>query len=66
MDEEEIQNQLLVLVQLFNKKIEIPKQVDKPDTSIKEMLNYLRVGIKYLWMDLEATRREVEFLKKQK
>lgn len=43
---------------LYHKKLK--KSVD----SLQESLDYLRVSIKYLLFDLEATKRENDYLKK--
>ena len=43
---------------LYHKKLK--KSVD----SLQESLDYLRVSIKYLLFDLEATKRENSYLKK--
>lgn len=40
------------------------KKLRKSVTNLQESLDYLRVSIKYLLFDLEATRRENTYLKK--
>jgi len=40
------------------------KQIEKSINSLQESLDYLRVCIKYQVFDLEATRREKEYLRK--
>ena len=40
------------------------KKLEKSINSLQESLDYLRVCIKYQVFDLEATRRENEYLKK--
>jgi hypothetical protein len=40
------------------------EQLKKSVNSLQEALDYLRVCIKYQLFDLEATRRENEYLKK--
>lgn len=40
------------------------QQLKKSITSIQESLDYLRICIKYQVFDLEATRRENEYLRK--
>lgn len=40
------------------------KQLQKSINTLQELLDYLRVCIKYQAFDLEATRRENEYLKK--
>lgn len=37
----------------------------KPQQSIDASIEYLRVSIKYLLFDLEATRRELDYLRKK-
>lgn len=39
-------------------------QIKKNVGALQESLDYLRVGIKYLLFDLEATRRENSYLRK--
>ena len=40
------------------------KQLRKTVTDLQESLDYLRLSIKYLMFDLEATRRENQYLRK--
>ena len=40
------------------------KQLKKGVSSLQESMDYLRVSIKYVLFDLEATRRENDYLKK--
>ena len=40
------------------------KQLKKSTNALQESLDYLRVSIKYILFDLEATRRENTYLKK--
>lgn len=40
------------------------KQLQKSISTLQELLDYLRVCIKYQAFDLEATRRENEYLKR--
>ena len=40
------------------------KQLRKTVTDLQESLDYLRLSIKYLMFDLEATRRENTYLRK--
>ena len=40
------------------------KQLRKSVSSLQESLDYLRVSVKYLLFDLEATRRENTYLRK--
>ncbi len=40
------------------------KHLKKSTDALQESLDYLRVSIKYLLFDLEATRRENSYLKK--
>jgi len=39
-------------------------QIKKNVSALQESLDYLRLGIKYLLFDLEATRRENSYLRK--
>ena len=79
MDEAKFENKLNELVKEFGantnpqtqKLAEIAKeakdshnQLKKSITNLQEVLDYLRVCIKYQAFDLEATRRENEYLKK--
>ena len=49
---------------LAKKTHETQKQLKKNIHNLQESLDYLRVSIKYLLFDLEATRRENTYLKK--
>ena len=40
------------------------KKLKKSISSLQESLDYLRVSIKYMLFDLEATRRENNYLRK--
>ena len=40
------------------------KQLEKSISTLQELVDYLRVCIKYQAFDLEATRRENEYLRK--
>jgi hypothetical protein len=40
------------------------KKIEKNIDNLQESLDYLRVCIKYQFFDLEATRRENDYLKK--
>ena len=40
------------------------KHLKKSSNALQESLDYLRVSIKYMLFDLEATRRENSYLKK--
>jgi chromosome segregation ATPase len=40
------------------------EQIKKSVTSLQESIDFLRLGIKYLLFDLEATRRENGYLRK--
>lgn len=79
MDEAQFENKLNELVKEFGgaadsryKKLmmfeEQPgkggKRLEKDVDSLQESLDYLRICIKYQLFDLEATRRENEYLKK--
>lgn len=55
------QKKLLLLTQ---KNQETHKQIKKSAHNLQEALDYLRVSIKYIMFDLEATRRENTYLKK--
>jgi len=52
------------LSKLDKKKQVIRKKLEKSLITLQESLNYLRVCIKYQTFDLEATRRENEYLRK--
>lgn len=52
------------LILLAKKTRETQKQLKKNVHNLQESLDYLRVSIKYLLFDLEATRRENTYLKK--
>ncbi len=52
------------LILLAKKTQETQKQLKKSVHNLQESLDYLRVSIKYLLFDLEATRRENAYLKK--
>ncbi len=68
---QEVKNQLEKLTKEFQKlpktKTRKPKKpnTDQELSSIQETIDYLRVCIKYNIFDLEATRREIEWLKKR-
>jgi hypothetical protein len=40
------------------------EQIKKSVTSLQDSIDFLRLGIKYLLFDLEATRRENSYLRK--
>ena len=52
------------LVQLARQAQANRKKLEKSINSLQESLDYLRVCIKYQVFDLEATRRENEYLRK--
>ena len=52
------------LLLLAKKTQETHKQIKKSVHNLQESLDYLRVSIKYILFDLEATRRENTYLKK--
>ncbi len=52
------------LMLLAKKTQETHKQIKKSVHNLQEALDYLRVSIKYLMFDLEATRRENAYLKR--
>jgi chromosome segregation ATPase len=52
------------LQQLAEKTQARHKQLRKTVTDLQESLDYLRLSIKYLMFDLEATRRENAYLRK--
>jgi len=79
MDEAQLEDKLKELVKEFGgaadlqyKKLamlaqqasENQKNLEKSVGSLQESLDYLRVCIKYQLFDLEATRRENEYLRK--
>ncbi|MBW8036169.1 MAG: hypothetical protein FVQ79_11200 [Planctomycetes bacterium] len=49
---------------LAKKSSETHKKLENSISNLQESLDYLRVSIKYLLFDLEATRRENVYLKK--
>ena len=52
------------LIMLVNKSQKNQKKIRKSVASLQESLDYLRVTIKYMIFDLEATRRENKYLRK--
>lgn len=56
--------QYLRLAMLAKQAHENNKKLRKSVNSLQESLDYLRICIKYQLFDLEATRRENEYLKK--
>ena len=52
------------LILLAKQTEEYHKKLSKGVSSLQESLDYLRVSVKYLIFDLEATRRENASLKK--
>lgn len=52
------------LIMLAKKTHNSHKKIKKSVSNLQESLDYLRVSIKYLLFDLEATRRENTYLKK--
>jgi hypothetical protein len=52
------------LIILARKTQKCHDQLKKSVSGLQESLDYLRVSIKYLLFDLEATRRENAYLKK--
>ena len=79
MDEAQLEDKLKELVREFGgaadsqyRKLAMPaqqtgesqKKLEKDVSSLQESLDYLRVCIKYQLFDLEATRRENEYLRK--
>ena len=52
------------LIVLAKKTRDCHKQLKKSVSNLQESLDYLRVSIKYLLFDLEATRRENSYLRK--
>jgi hypothetical protein len=79
MDEAKLENKLKELVQEFGGMVDpqyrklamlakqtqkSQKKLQKSVDNLQESLDYLRICIKYQLFDLEATRRENEYLKK--
>jgi len=79
MDEMNFEDKVRELVKEFGGSVDSPaiklampakqtcesnEQLKKSINSLQETLDYLRVCIKYQLFDLEATRRENEYLKK--
>lgn len=52
------------LVSLAQRTQNCHKKLKKSISSLQESLDYLRLSIKYLLFDLEATRRENAYLRK--
>ena len=52
------------LIQLAKQTRDCHKQLRRSVDRLQESLDYLRVSIKYLLFDLEATRRENNYLRK--
>ena len=52
------------LIMLARKTQQQHKAIKNSVTSLQESLDYLRVSIKYMIFDLEATRRENNYLRK--
>lgn len=52
------------LIMLAKKTQQQRKAIKNSVTSLQESLDYLRVSIKYMIFDLEATRRENAYLRK--
>ena len=52
------------LIMLVDKSQKNHNKIKKSVASLQESLDYLRVTIKYMIFDLEATRRENKFLRK--
>ena len=52
------------IIMLAKKNSETHKNMKNSISNLQESLDYLRVSIKYLLFDLEATRRENVYLKK--
>lgn len=52
------------IIMLAKQSKETQKNLENSISSLQESLDYLRISIKYLLFDLEATRRENVYLKK--
>ncbi len=52
------------LISLAQRTKDCHKKLKKSISSLQESLDYLRLSIKYLLFDLEATRRENAYLRK--
>jgi len=52
------------LIMLAKQTQQYHKQLKQNVNSLQESLDYLRVSVKYLLFDLEATRRENNYLRK--
>lgn len=79
MDETSLEKKLKELVEEFGEMVDPQykklamlaqqaqdsrKQLEKSVNSLQESLDYLRICIKYQLFDLEATRRENDYLRK--
>lgn len=63
----ELNGQIDSLIREFETKAmdkEIQRKIEKDLATLQESLDYLRICIKYMVFDLEATRRENEHLRK--
>lgn len=63
LSRKEVIKQLKEIIDLFSKPLIKAKKSAKED-SLQAILNYLRVGVKYLLMSEEAYAREIGYLKK--
>lgn len=52
------------LLQIANEQRDNQKKLKNSLRSLQESLDYLRISVKYLMFDLEATRRENTYLKR--
>lgn len=52
------------LILLAKRTQDTHKKLSKSVNNLQESLDYLRISIKYILFDLEATRRENKYLKK--
>ena len=59
----DFKKQLEEIVVEFKKSIDTYKKLDQNIRNTQAIIDYVRVGIKYLLFDLEATRRENKHLK---
>lgn len=58
------ENQRAPLTELARETRERHERMKKTVADLQESLDYLRLSVKYLVFDLEATRRENEYLRK--
>jgi len=56
----EVKNQLTEIIKLFHKPSEIKSK--EKESSLEELINYIRVSVKYFLLDIDALKRENKHL----